>query len=68
MRIVWGLADLLLPYPQCAQRYRDEWLPTADWVLLDDVGHCPQLDLPLETAALITSFTAAAAGAARGGG
>jgi hypothetical protein len=27
-------------------------------VVLDGVGHCPQLDVPLETAELITGFTA----------
>ena len=39
-----------------AARYR-ALLPTADWVVLDDVGHCPQLDVPLETAQLILGFT-----------
>jgi pimeloyl-ACP methyl ester carboxylesterase len=38
-------------------RYQRDWLPQADWVVLDDVGHCPQLDVPLETAELITGFT-----------
>ena len=32
--------------------------PQADWVELDGVGHCPQLDVPLETAELIYGFTA----------
>ena len=32
--------------------------PHADWVELDGVGHCPQLDVPLETAELILGFTA----------
>ena len=36
-----------------------EWLPHADWVVLDGVGHCPQLDVPLETAQLILGFAAA---------
>jgi pimeloyl-ACP methyl ester carboxylesterase len=53
VRIVWGTADRLLPWPSAAARYRDDWLPHADWVVLDDVGHCPQLDVPLETAQLI---------------
>ena len=38
-------------------RYRSEWLPNADWVVLDGVGHSPQLDVPLETAQLILGFT-----------
>ena len=53
VRIVWGTADRLLPWPSAAARFRDEWLPHADWVELDGVGHCPQLDVPLETAQLI---------------
>jgi pimeloyl-ACP methyl ester carboxylesterase len=57
VRIVWGTADRLLPWPTAAARFRDEWLPQADWVVLDDVGHCPQLDVPLETAQLILGFT-----------
>lgn len=57
LRIVWGTADRLLPWPTAAARYRS-WFPTADWVELDDVGHCPQLDVPLETAQLILGWTA----------
>jgi pimeloyl-ACP methyl ester carboxylesterase len=53
VRIVWGTADRLLPWPSAAARFRDEWLPHADWVVLDGVGHCPQLDVPLEAAQLI---------------
>lgn len=58
VRIVWGMSDELLPLPESAVRYRRDWLPTADWVELDDVGHAPQLDVPVETAALILDFTA----------
>jgi len=58
VRIVWGTADRLLPWPSAAARYRDDWLPDADWIELDGVGHCPQLDIPLETAQLILGFTA----------
>ena len=58
VRIVWGTEDKLLPWPRAATRYRDEWLPNADWVELQGVGHCPQLDVPLETAQLILGFTA----------
>jgi pimeloyl-ACP methyl ester carboxylesterase len=56
VRIVWGTADRLLPWPSAAARYRAE-LPNADWVVLDGIGHCPQLDVPLETAQLIVGFT-----------
>jgi pimeloyl-ACP methyl ester carboxylesterase len=58
VRIVWGTEDRLLPWPSAAARFRDEWLPHADWIELDGVGHCPQLDVPLEAAQLILGFTA----------
>jgi pimeloyl-ACP methyl ester carboxylesterase len=57
VRIVWGTQDKLLPWPSAAIRYREDWLPNADYVVLDDVGHSPQLDVPLETAQLILGFT-----------
>jgi pimeloyl-ACP methyl ester carboxylesterase len=57
VRVVWGTADRLLPWPSAAARFREDWLPHADWVELDGVGHCPQLDVPLETAQLILGFT-----------
>ena len=57
VRIAWGTDDKLLPWPSAAARFRDDWLPHADWVELDGVGHCPQLDVPLETAQLIVGFT-----------
>jgi pimeloyl-ACP methyl ester carboxylesterase len=60
VRIVWGTEDRLLPWPSAAHRYRHDWLPQADWVELDGVGHSPQLDVPLETAQLIVGFTASA--------
>jgi len=56
VRIVWGTADRLLEWPRTAARYREAF-PHADWVELDGVGHCPQLDAPLETAELILGFT-----------
>jgi pimeloyl-ACP methyl ester carboxylesterase len=57
VRIVWGTDDRLLPWPSAAARYREEWLPHADWIELDGVGHCPQLDVPVETVALILGHT-----------
>lgn len=56
VRIVWGAEDRLLPWPAAAARYREQWLPHADWVELRDVGHCPQLDVPAVAAELISSF------------
>jgi pimeloyl-ACP methyl ester carboxylesterase len=52
VRIVWGTEDRLLPWPEAAARYR-RLLPHADWIELDGVGHCPQLDVPLVAAQLI---------------
>jgi pimeloyl-ACP methyl ester carboxylesterase len=57
VRIVWGTEDALLPWPSAAARYANDWLPHADWVVLDGVGHAPQLDVPLETAQLILGHT-----------
>lgn len=58
VRIVWGTADRILTWPSAAERYRNEWFPAADWVELEGIGHCPQLDVPTETAQLILGFTA----------
>lgn len=58
VRVVWGTEDRLLEWPSAAARFRDDWLPHADWVELEGVGHCPQLDVPLETAQLILGLTA----------
>ncbi|MDX6627450.1 MAG: hypothetical protein QOE56_2439 [Solirubrobacterales bacterium] len=58
VRIVWGTGDLLLRWPSTAARYREEWVPAAEWIELDGIGHCPQLDVPLEAAQLILDFAA----------
>lgn len=57
VRVVWGTADRLLPWPAAAARFRHDRLPHADWTELAGVGHCPQLDVPLETAELILGWT-----------
>jgi pimeloyl-ACP methyl ester carboxylesterase len=57
VRIVWGTEDALLPWPAAAVRYRHGLLPHADWVELEGVGHCPQLDVPVVAAQLILDFT-----------
>ncbi len=57
VRIVWGTEDRVLPLASAAVRYRDEWLPQAEWIELDDVGHCPQLDVPLPTSELILGLS-----------
>jgi pimeloyl-ACP methyl ester carboxylesterase len=58
VRVVWGTADQLLRWPSAAVRYQQDWLPAADWVELDGIGHMPQLDVPAETAQLILGWTA----------
>lgn len=57
VRIVWGTEDRLLPLDSAAAGLRT-WLPQADWIELEGIGHCPQLDVPLEAAQLILGFTA----------
>lgn len=57
VRIVWGTEDKILPLPAAAERYRHEWLPKAEWIELEGVGHLPQLDVPLESAELILGLT-----------
>ncbi len=57
VRIVWGTADKVLAWPTAAERFKTE-LPDADWVVLDGVGHLPQLDVPDRTAELILEWTA----------
>jgi hypothetical protein len=44
-------------WPKSAARYRNEWLPQADWTMLEGIGYCLQLDVPLETAQLILGST-----------
>lgn len=57
VRFVWGTEDRLLPWPETAARFRTEAWGDADWVVLDGVGHCPQLDVPAVAAELILEFT-----------
>ena len=52
VRFVWGTADRILAWPRTAAGFREAF-PQADWIELDGVGHCPQLDVPGETAQLI---------------
>ena len=64
VRVVWGTEDQLLTWPSAALRYRDELLPHADWVVMDGLGHCLQLDSPVEIAQLILGVSGAVAGRA----
>lgn len=60
IRIVWGTDDRMLRWPGAATRFREEWLPDADWITLDGIGHCPQLDDPETVSQLILDWTSAA--------
>jgi pimeloyl-ACP methyl ester carboxylesterase len=57
VRVVWGTADRLLPWPAAAEGVRRA-LPHAEWIALDGVGHHPHLEAPLETGELILGLTA----------
>ncbi|HYH58785.1 MAG TPA: alpha/beta hydrolase [Thermoleophilaceae bacterium] len=57
VRILWGTADKLLEWPTAAALFQEE-LPGAEWIPMDGVGHCPQLDVPAEAAELILGLTA----------
>jgi len=67
VRIVWGAADRLLRWPEAAVQFREGIFAEADWVVLDEVGHCPQLDVPEVAAGLILEFTAAGLSASAAG-
>jgi pimeloyl-ACP methyl ester carboxylesterase len=56
VRLVWGTEDKVLTAPGGAARFREQWIPQAEWVEVEGAGHCPQLDHPLETAQLILDF------------
>ncbi|HEV3323312.1 MAG TPA: alpha/beta fold hydrolase [Solirubrobacteraceae bacterium] len=68
VRVVWGADDRILHWPSAAARFREEWLAHADWVELEGVGHCPQLDVPLETSQLILGFASGERSADAGAG
>lgn len=57
VRMVWGHEDRLLQWPSAAAKYREQSFPDADWVELEGVGHCIQLDVPTEAAQLILGWT-----------
>jgi pimeloyl-ACP methyl ester carboxylesterase len=61
VRFIWGVEDQLLRWPAAADRFREHWSDERDWIVLPQVGHCPQLDVPDRTAELVVSFTGARA-------
>ncbi|BBX00041.1 hypothetical protein BST36_23580 [Mycolicibacterium moriokaense] len=53
--VVWGRQDRIVPL-SVGQRLAAE-IPDARLVVLDRVGHCAMIEQPIETAALIASFS-----------
>jgi pimeloyl-ACP methyl ester carboxylesterase len=56
VQIAWGTKDRILPWPGYAERFR-RMVPDAQWVPLDDLGHCPMLDDAQLTTKTILEFT-----------
>ncbi|MCW2927412.1 MAG: alpha/beta hydrolase fold protein, partial [Thermoleophilia bacterium] len=59
VRIVWGTSDRVLLHPAAGTSYRG-WLPGAEWIELDGIGHCPQLDDPDTVVRLVREQVAVA--------
>ncbi len=51
---VWGSEDKLIP--SAFERHVREWLPSAEQITLDGLGHVPQVEAPERTNALLTRF------------
>jgi pimeloyl-ACP methyl ester carboxylesterase len=54
--LVWGRLDRLVPVRGATQLAAD--LPDGDLVVLDGVGHCPQVEAPREVAELADALLA----------
>jgi pimeloyl-ACP methyl ester carboxylesterase len=52
--VMWGRKDRIVPLSS-GRRLADA-IPHARLVVLDDVAHCPMIEKPAETAALIAEF------------
>jgi pimeloyl-ACP methyl ester carboxylesterase len=53
---VWGTGDKLIP--SAFSRHVEQWLPSAEQVILDGCGHVPQVERPEQTNGLIRRFFA----------
>lgn len=62
VRLVWGTRDRMVPHSGAA--VLADALPAAEVVLLDGVGHCPQLEATERLAELVLDFPGAVARAA----
>ena len=62
VRLVWGTRDRMVPHSGAA--VVADALPAAEVVLLDGVGHCPQLEATERLGELLLDFAGAVARAA----
>jgi pimeloyl-ACP methyl ester carboxylesterase len=53
---VWGTGDKLIP--SAFSRHVEQWLPTAEQVILEGCGHVPQVERPEQTNGLLRRFFA----------
>lgn len=53
---VWGTHDQLIPAG--FRRHVAQWLPSAEQIVLEGVGHVPQIESPEQTNALVRRFFA----------
>ena len=54
--IAWSEYDRIIPAAHYTERWRDE-VPTATWITLPDVGHCPMYDDPTLVGETILDWT-----------
>ena len=55
--LVWGRLDRMVPHS--GARKVMEALPQTDLVMLEDCGHCPQIEMPAEVTELMQDFARA---------
>jgi pimeloyl-ACP methyl ester carboxylesterase len=55
---VWGTHDKVIP--SGFRRHVEQWLPSAEQIVLDGCGHVPQVERPDQTSGLIRRFFARA--------
>ena len=53
---VWGTHDRLIP--SAFRRHVEQWLPSAEQIVLEGCGHVPQVERPEHTNGLIRRFLA----------
>lgn len=56
IRIAWGSEDRIIPKRHLSSRFH-EFIPDAEWIDLEGIGHMPQIECPQETAKLTLEIT-----------